>query len=387
MILDGQLVSKLSSDTDPERRKGLLTLAEGAIGAAVLAFGIAQVASRGEQAPGADQPLPELAGEQPPSPPTADASASQTTGSSGAEVPIGDDGRIVPAAGTRPEQTPDGEFYTVDINATPPEINGDTWRLAIAGMFAETPMLTLADLREYPVHTQPITLSCISNSVGGTAISTAYWSGIRLGDLVADLGLSDEAQYLYIESADGFYETVPLSDVEDPRTLLVYGMNGRSLPVKHGYPMRIYIPDRYGMKQPKWIVRIEATDEDRGGYWTDRGWSKQAIVNATSVIDTVEVEGDNDDYVSVGGIAWAGSRGIQKVEVQVDGGPWAEATLRTPALGQLTWVQWRYEWPKEPGRHTFVVRAVESNGDVQTSQERGTLPNGATGYHSRTITI
>lgn len=302
-------------------------------------------------------------------------------------MPVGEDGRIVPVPGTRDEITPQGEFYRVDINATPLSLDGNSWRLVMAGLFEQTPRLTLNELRAYPVHTQAITLSCISNPIAGTAISSAYWTGLRLSDLLEDLGMLPEAQYLFIQSADGFYETVPMDDVMDPRTLLVYGMNDRTLPDKHGFPLRIYIPNRYGMKQPKWIERIEATATDEGGYWTDRGWSKQAIPNTTSVIDIVAPEMAQNGTIPVGGVAWAGARGIQKVEIQVDDGDWEEAALRTPTPSPLLWVQWRYHWMASPGEHTLTVRATDGTGELQTSERSGTLPNGATGYHSVDVEV
>ncbi|RMF26806.1 MAG: molybdopterin-binding oxidoreductase, partial [Chloroflexi bacterium] len=294
---------------------------------------------------------------------------------------------IAPAPGTRPEVTPTELFYRIDINARPVVIEGESWVLQVDGLFDNPRPLTLADLMAYPPVTQAITLSCISNPIGGDLIGTAYWTGVRLRDLLQDLGLRPEAQELYVEAADGFYESVAMADLMDPRTLLVYGMNGETLPVEHGYPLRIYIPNRYGMKQPKWITRIEAIDREGPGYWVDRGWSAEARPQIISVIDTVAVDQQVDGKVPIGGIAWAGDRGIQKVEVQVDGGPWVEAVLRTPPLSPLTWVQWRYNWPAVPGRHTFRVRATDGTGALQIEERRPTRPDGATGYHEVTVSI
>ena len=175
----------------------------------------------------------------------------------------------------------------------------------------------------------------------------------------------------------------------DERTLLVYEMNGEPLPVKHGYPLRIYIPNHYGMKQPKWIKRMEAIDHHGPGYWVDRGWSETAIPQTTSVIDTVAVDDENPEtgVIPVGGIAYSGARGISKVEVQVDEGPWQEVELRSPALSPLTWVQWRYLWKSQPGRHTFKVRAYDGTGQLQETQPSPPHPNGATGIDSKTENI
>jgi hypothetical protein len=180
---------------------------------------------------------------------------------------------------------------------------------------------------------------------------------------------------------------VAMEDMMDPRTLLVYGMNGDTLPVAHGFPLRIYIPNRYGMKQPKWITQIEAIDKQGPGYWVDRSWSEEARPQIVSVIDAVDVDQPVDGKAPVGGIAWAGDRGIQKVEVQVDDAEWVEAQLRTPPLGPLTWVQWRYDWPMSPGSHRFQVRATDGTGTLQTEQVSDPHPNGATGYDMVTVNV
>jgi len=208
-------------------------------------------------------------------------------------------------------------------------------------------------------------------------------------DVLALAGLRSSAQGLFLEAADGFYESVAMADLMDPRTLLVYEMNGVPLPHEHGYPLRIIIPNRYGMKQPKWIVKMEAVDSERAGYWVERGWSAQAFVRTTSVVDGVAREAQQaaSGTLPVGGIAYAGARGISKVEVRVDDGPWAEARLRAPALSPLTWVQWRYEWPKVAGRHALQVRATDSEGVAQIESGAGVRPDGATGLHDFRFTI
>lgn len=295
--------------------------------------------------------------------------------------------RVEPAPGTRLELTPNEEFYRIDINTRPVSIAGASWVLEVDGLFDNARPLTLSDLIAYPTVTQAITLSCISNPIGGDLIGTSNWTGVRLRDVLEDLGLRPEARELLIEGADGFYESVGMEDWMDPRTLLVYGMNGEILPVKNGFPLRIYIPDRYGMKLPKWITRIEAIDHQGPGYWVERGWSAEARPQIVSMIDTVATNSLVDGKVPVGGIAWAGDRGIHKVEVQVDGGEWVEATLLVPPLSPLTWVLWRYEWPMIGDSHTFRVRAIEGSGTVQTEKAQGVRPYGATGYHWVTVTI
>jgi hypothetical protein len=257
----------------------------------------------------------------------------------------------------------------------------------VSGLFERPRNLTLSALQAYPSVTQPITLSCISNPVGGDLIGTAYLEGVPLRVVLKDLGLRPEAKALNFKTADGFYESVVLEDMQDPRTLLVYGINGQMLPVEHGFPLRIYIPNRYGMKQPKWIMSMEATDARGPGYWVERGWSLEAHPQIVSVIDTVAKDKIENSRVPIGGIAWAGDRGIQKVEIQVDDGPWVPVVLRTPPLGSLTWIQWRYDWPPTSGAHTFRVRATDGTGALQIPDVHNTYPDGATGYHSVTVVI
>ncbi len=288
--------------------------------------------------------------------------------------------RIQPVPGTRPEITTNDRFYRIDINAVPPTVDGSAWKLEIGGMVNNPTSLTLADIRARPSISQAITLECISNPLGGDLISATRYTGIQLKALLEELGLQPGAQGLYIESVDGFYETVSMDDMLDERTLLVYAMNGEPLPTAHGYPLRIYIPNRFGMKQPKWIERMTVVGQDQGGYWEDRGWSKQAIPPTTSVIDKLYLPPDQNNLVWVGGIAYAGARGIRKVEVQVDDGAWQAAELRDPPISPLTWVQWRYQWPSvTTGRHIFRVRAYDGSGDLQPVIYTDPHPDGATG--------
>ena len=384
----GAAVAGEAGGVDAGRRDLLLKVAGGSIGLALGGWGLgralAQSASESAAEAGAGQPLSEAA----PTRPKPAASPSPSPGANVTATPTPNlEDRIEPAPGTRPEVTPTDEFYRIDINTRPPIVDGAAWELEVGGLFQSPRNLTLDDLMAYPAVTQAITLSCISNRIGGDLIGTGYWTGLRLRDLLADLQLEPEAGALYLEAEDGFYETVVAEDMMDERTLLVYGMNGETLPVEHGYPLRIYIPNRYGMKQPKWIVRMEAIEAWRPGYWVERGWSREARPHIVSVIDTIAEEAAENGLVPVGGIAWAGDRGIQKVELQVDDGPWEAAQLRKPPLSTLTWVQWRYEWPADPGSHTLTVRATDGTGTVQTAEVSGVRPDGATGYHSQNVSI
>lgn len=296
---------------------------------------------------------------------------------------------VQPVPGTRPEYTPLEQHYRIDINSRPVEIDGSEWRLRIHGMVDQPVELTLDDLTSrYESRDQYVTLACISNPVAGDLTSTTRWTGVSLRDVLDDVGVQSGARYLIVRSADGFHETVDLSIVnEDPRVMLTYQWDGIALLPQHGYPLRIYIPDRYGMKQPKWITEIEVSGEYEEGYWVVRGWDETARMKATSVIDVVATDDaytdpdTGDPIIPIGGIAHAGARGISKVEVRVDDGEWVEAQLRDP-LSETTWVIWRYHWPFSPGEHTFAVRCFEGDGTPQIEERRPTMPSGASGIHS-----
>ncbi len=287
--------------------------------------------------------------------------------------------RIPPAPGTRPEITSNADFYRVDIDSSPPQINPDEWRLEVTGKVDNPLSLTLDDIRSRKTISQYVTQSCISNPVGGSLISTALYTGVPLRDIMKEAGMQPQTQQVQIQSADGFYESVTMEDLQDERTLLVFEMNGQPLPADHGFPLRISIPNRYGMKQPKWILSLEAIDHEGTGYWVDRDWSKQARPKTTSVIDNVTVQRNGMAVALSGGIAWAGDRGISKVEVRIDDEQWREAELRDPALSPLTWVQWRFERMVQPGKHIAAVRAYDGSGQLQVMTEQGSFPDGATG--------
>ena len=300
------------------------------------------------------------------------------------------DAAIRPAPGTRPEYTPLERHYRIDINTTPPNIDGVMWRLKIRGLVEKPLSFTLDELRRYePMH-QFVTLSCISNPVGGDLIGTTRWTGVSLRRFLLDLGLKPNATHLKVASADGFWESLPLETLlADERVMLAYAWDGVPLPEEHGFPLRIYIPDVHGMKQPKWIESIEAMDHWEPGYWVVRGWDKVAKMKATSVIDTIAVDmaiigADQRKLVPIGGIAHAGARGISKVEVRVDDGPWQATAIRTP-LSQLTWAIWRYDWPFQPGKHTFTVRCYDESNTPQIVEAMPPAPNGASGLFSKSL--
>ena len=302
------------------------------------------------------------------------------------------DSPVMPAPGTRPEYTPLKDHYKVFIRVQPTVIDGATWTLPVTGLVDNPLRLTLDDLRDnYESRSHYVTLRCISGRVGTTLISTTQWTGVSVQDILADAVLQDDARYMYLRSGDGYYETVDLDLIaSDERIMFTYEWDGVPLPTDHGFPLRIWIPDRYGMKQPKWITGVEIGSEYRDGYWVERSWDKDAIVRTTSVVDTVAsfatYESGGETLVPVGGIAYAGAKGISAVQVRVDGGPWTDAMLREP-LSDTTWVIWRYDWPFQAGEHTFEVRCREGDGTPQIEISQPNRPSGATGIHSRTARL
>ncbi len=359
------------------RRQFLITLGATSASVTVVGAGLAALLERSEQS----QRLLELEAGM----------AHQVDSPEGKQLPNIDD-PVTPAPGTRPEYTPLKDHYKVFIEVQPTEIDGDTWHLPITGLVENPLMLTPDDLRDnYPVRSQYVTISCISGRVGTSLIGTTLWEGASVMDVLADAGLKPEARYLKINSADGFYETIALDLIEsDDRIMFCYNWDGNPLPSEHGFPLRIWIPDRYGMKQPKWITSIEVTDTYEEGYWVERGWDEIAQVKATSVIDTVAAnavyESGGDQLVPIGGIAYSGDRRISKVEVRMDGGPWQEAKLRSP-LSETTWVIWRFDWPFEAGDHVFEVRCEEGDGTPQIAEEAKARPSGSSGYHSQEASL
>jgi len=354
-----------------DRRTFLILLGAGAATITVIGAGLGALLSREEE--------------------QNDSMAHDTEGPEGKPFPNSDD-PVIPVPGTRPEYTPVKDHYQVFIELEPTELDGATWKLPITGMVNNPLMLSLDEIRNnYEPRNQYVTLSCISGRIGTSLISTTYWTGVSVQDVLADAEIQEGARYLFITSGDGFYESVPLYLIySDPRIMFCYAWDGNTLPVGHGFPLRIWIPDRFGMKQPKWITGLEVTDTYTEGYWVERNWDETAQIRTTSVIDTVAVdhivEKGGQQFIPVGGIAFAGDRGISKVEIRVDGGAWEQAQLRSP-LSETTWVIWRYEWPFQTGDHTFEVRCYTAEGELQVEESTESRPDGATGIHSVEETI
>jgi hypothetical protein len=314
---------------------------------------------------------------------------------------------FVPVEGTRPELTPISTFYRVDINLLPPgqgdfsgerdtlsqrlrmqggetDLPAESYVLAIDGLVEEPLTLNLVEIKTFPAVEQYATLECISNPVGGDLIGTTLFQGARLKDILERARLKPEVTFLKFTCVDGYTESLPIESAMHPETLLCYSMGNKPLTQEHGAPIRLYTPNRFGMKNPKWIVKIDAIAEEYFGYWEKRGWSQDAWVQTTSVIDIAETGASS--RVEVGGIAFSGARGIRTVEVRAGEGRWINAELNRP-LSPLAWVLWRAKLDLAPGSHEISVRALDGTGELQTEEKSATHPDGATGYHLKKIDV
>jgi len=379
----------LMGDQDAGRRRALGQLTFGSLALTALAISLGRWLSQRAQ------PLPVVREIGTPTP------------SEPAPTPPPTQAGFSPAPGTRPEITPIDDFYRVDINLLPPgqedlaeatdnltkrllaqggetDLPASSYILEIGGLVDKPLALDLTAIKSFPQVEQYATLACISNPVGGDLISTTLFQGIRLKDVLERAGLQVAAIDIQFTCVDGYTESLPVASALDPRTLLCYAMGNQPLSQKHGAPIRLYTPNRFGMKNPKWIIKIEAVAEDYHGYWEQRGWSEQAWIQTTSVIDTLQTDGSH--RTQVGGIAFAGARGVERVELRVDSDEWLPAEVNRP-LSPLSWVLWRAILDIPPGEHEVTVRAVDGQGEVQTVARSGAHPDGATGLHSESILI
>jgi DMSO/TMAO reductase YedYZ molybdopterin-dependent catalytic subunit len=293
------------------------------------------------------------------------------------------------------EITPTDLFYRVDINPIPPTVDVNSWQLEVKGLVSQTLTITYEELKAMPSIQQIATLECVSNKIGNDLISTAIWNGIRLKDLLEKSKVKPDAKYIVFRCADGYDVGIPLERGFQEGSILAYGMNGEALTTKHGYPVRAIIPGLYGMMNPKWITEIELVGEIYEGYWQKKGWANNAQYNTHSFIvipgsDPVRKVFRNlgalnivvGEEIPIAGVAFAGDRGILKVEVSSDGGAtWKEARIKDP-LSPYTWVLWATELNvTTKGNYKILVRATDKTGKIQTSEVRDPFPNGAMGYH------
>jgi DMSO/TMAO reductase YedYZ molybdopterin-dependent catalytic subunit len=285
--------------------------------------------------------------------------------------------------------TPNNRFYLVSKNFVDPSVDQDGWRLDITGKVNRPHTLAMVDLLALPQQQQEQTLTCISNEIGGDLISNAVWTGVRLVDLLTAAGIQPDTREVVLYAADGYTESLPLEKVMEPTTMLVYQMNGEPLPRRHGFPARLIVPGKYGIKNVKWITRINAISGDFKGYWQHRGWTEEATIHTLSRIDIpTDRSIVSRGPVELGGIAFAGDRGISRVELSADGGATWQDADQIQQIAPLSWVIWRSTWnPPASGAFTVKVRAVDGQGVVQPDGHDDPIPNGATGYHAIDIGV
>ncbi|WP_433283391.1 molybdopterin-dependent oxidoreductase [Micromonospora sp. CA-244673] len=289
-----------------------------------------------------------------------------------------------------PFVTPNREFYRIDTALVVPQVDPATWRLRIHGRVRKPIELSFDDLLARPMVERYVTLACVSNEVGGDLIGNARWLGVPIRELLDEVEPEEGADQVVGRSVDGWTCGTPTAVLRDGRdALLAVGMNGEPLPVEHGFPARVVVPGLYGyVSACKWVTELELTSfADFDAYWVPRGWSAQGPIRTQSRIDTPRRRNPlTAGPVTVAGVAWAQHRGIRKVEVRVDGGPWREATL-APTVSVDTWVQWSWRWDATPGDHTLQVRATDASGETQPEQRRPVAPDGATGWHTVPVKV
>lgn len=290
--------------------------------------------------------------------------------------------------GLDPWLTPAQDFYRIDTALVVPQVPKDSWKLRIFGMVDQELELTFADLLARPMVERYVTLSCVSNEIGGDLVGNAKWQGVLLKDLLEEAGIQPGATQVVSRSIDGWNCGSPTSAIMDGRdAMLAVAINGEPLPAEHGYPVRLVVPGLYGyVSATKWVTEIELTRwEDFDGYWIPRGWSKEGPVKTMARIDRPKKAGGTrstvGEPVDIAGLAWAVHRGISKVEVQIDDGDWLECEL-AGVPSDDSWVQWRYRWiDATAGGHEVKVRAYDRDGEPQPSEPKGVAPDGAQGYH------
>ena len=312
-----------------------------------------------------------------------------TPATSAPRIPAGAD---FSSAGTPPFITRNADFYRVDTAlVSVPSVRTEDWELRIHGMVDRERTYRYADIRDRDLVERTITMTCVSNQVGGPYVSTANFIGVPLRDVLPEAGVRRVADQLFSTSVDGWTAGTPTEAAMDPDrgALLAIGMNGEPLPLEHGFPARLVVPGLYGfVSATKWVVDLELTTFDaKQSYWRERDWGVRAPIKVQSRIDapggfaTVA-----PGQVTIAGISWAQHVGIERVEVRLDGGPWQEARLSTE-VNEQTWRMWQLSVDLQPGGHSAEVRATNKAGETQPAQRVDPIPDGATGWHSKQFTV
>ncbi len=285
--------------------------------------------------------------------------------------------------------TPAGDLYVMSSNGNP-SVDETKWSLAIDGLVEQPLRFSYEGIRKLAPYETHLTLECISNPIGGRYIGNAIWRGTLLKPLFDRARVKPNAVYSVLYAADGYTTGLPLHRILDPDNFLAYGMNGEPLAREHGFPLRIFVPGKYGMKMPKWLTRIEFVDHEYLGFWERQGWSNDADRQLRAVVDdprdAVRISGKN--FV-ITGYALADASGVSRVEISTDRGrTWQQTQIFSNPLPSQVWAFWKFVWVDPPkGKHTIQVRATDGNGRLQTAERSGEWPAGATGYHTVVLEV
>jgi DMSO/TMAO reductase YedYZ molybdopterin-dependent catalytic subunit len=284
-------------------------------------------------------------------------------------------------AGLSPVVTSRADHYTVDIDLLDPGVDDGSWRLNVGGAVDNLLSLSLDELRALPTIERHATLSCISNPVGGELVGSSLWVGVPLAELLRRAGTSSSAITVEALAVDGYSDSIPMGVAVDPDTFVAFGMNGSLLPRGHGFPARLRVPSRYGIKNVKWLRGLTVRTTEVAGYWGIRGWDGVAVVKTESRIDVPQGGATVARRITMAGVAWAGSRRVTAVEVSTDDGrTWRPARLDREG-DPVAWRRWQADIELGPGEHTLAVRATDGAGVVQIAERRPPHPSGASGYH------
>jgi DMSO/TMAO reductase YedYZ molybdopterin-dependent catalytic subunit len=291
--------------------------------------------------------------------------------------------------GISPYITSNDDFYRIDTALRVPTIEPADWSLTVDGLVGNPYELSYEEILKMELVKKDVTLTCVSNEIGGPLVGNAVWAGVPLSEIISKSEPLPNAEQVMCHSVDGFTAGFPIENIFDGRTaLLAVGMNGRPLPVIHGFPARLVVAGLYGyVSAVKWIKRIEiCTWDGNNGYWIPRGWSKKAPIKISSRIDVPRERKIDSGINAVAGVAWAPLSGVRTVEISFDSGPWQECNLGVSLSGE-TWTQWAYKWDAIPGKYKIKVRAIDNNGVIQSSSVVSPAPDGAEGFDQISVRV